>query len=84
MALQSSIGPWPLLQFRNLFYTDGRAPWTSDNPVAMPLPKHRTTQTQNKRTQTSMPRVRLELTNPVFERVKTVYGLDRAATMIGN
>jgi hypothetical protein len=28
--------------------TDGRAPWTSDQLVARPLPKHRTTQTQNK------------------------------------
>jgi hypothetical protein len=33
MALQPFIGPWPLLQFRNLFYTDGRAPWTSGQPV---------------------------------------------------
>jgi hypothetical protein len=24
MALQPFVGPWPLLQFRNLFYTDGR------------------------------------------------------------
>jgi hypothetical protein len=32
------VGPWPLLQFRNLFYTDGRTPWTSDQPVAKPLP----------------------------------------------
>jgi hypothetical protein len=29
-------------------FTDGRTSWTSDQPVAMPLPKHRTTQTQNK------------------------------------
>jgi hypothetical protein len=27
-------------------FTDGRTPWTSDQPVARPLPKHRTTQTQ--------------------------------------
>jgi hypothetical protein len=26
--------PWPFIQFRNLFYTDGRIPWTSDQPVA--------------------------------------------------
>jgi hypothetical protein len=31
------------------FYTVGRTPWTGDQPVARPLPKHRTTQTQNKR-----------------------------------
>jgi hypothetical protein len=50
MAVLPFIGPWPLPQFRNLFYTDDRAPWTSDQPVANPLPKHRTAQTQNKRT----------------------------------
>jgi hypothetical protein len=50
MALQPFVGPWPLRQFRNLFYTDGRTPWTGDQPVARPLPTHRTTQTQNKRT----------------------------------
>jgi hypothetical protein len=33
---------------------------------------HRTTQTQNKLTQTSMPRVGLESTISVFERAKTV------------
>jgi hypothetical protein len=31
-------------------YTDYRTPWMSDQPVARPLPTHRTTQTQNKRT----------------------------------
>jgi hypothetical protein len=50
MALLSFVGPWPLLQFRNLFYTDGRTPWTSDRPVARPLPKQRAAQTQNKPT----------------------------------
>jgi hypothetical protein len=29
MALQPFVGPWPFLQFRNHFYTDGRIPWTS-------------------------------------------------------
>jgi hypothetical protein len=43
-----------------------------------------TTQTQTKRTQTSMPRVRFEPTIPVFERAKTVHALDRAATTISN
>jgi hypothetical protein len=46
--LYSTIGPWPLVfQFYDNF-TDGRTPWTSDQFVARPLPKHRTTQTQNK------------------------------------
>jgi hypothetical protein len=31
------------------FFTDGRAHWTSDQLVTRPLPKYRTTQTQNKR-----------------------------------
>jgi hypothetical protein len=46
-------------------------PWTRDQPVARPLPIHRTTQTRNKRTETSMPRVGCEPTTPVFERGKT-------------
>jgi uncharacterized iron-regulated membrane protein len=56
MALTALTGPWPLLQFRNnFFYTGGRTAWTYDKPVARPLPTHRTAQTQNKHTQTSMP-----------------------------
>jgi hypothetical protein len=50
MALQPFVGPWPLLQFRNLLYTVGRTPWTGGQPVARPLLTHRTTQTQNERT----------------------------------
>jgi hypothetical protein len=46
-AVRPFVGPWPLLQFRNLFYTDDRVPWTSDQPVARLLPTHRTAQTQN-------------------------------------
>jgi hypothetical protein len=33
-------------------FTDGGTPWTGDQLVARPLPKHRTTQTQNKRINT--------------------------------
>jgi hypothetical protein len=36
-----------MFQFHDHF-TDGRIPWTSDQLVARSLPKHRTTQTQNK------------------------------------
>jgi hypothetical protein len=53
-----------------------------DQPVTRPLLIHRTTQTQNKRTQISMPRVGFEPTIPVFERVKIIHVLDRAATVI--
>jgi hypothetical protein len=52
-----------------------------DQPVPRPLPTHRTTQTQNKRTQTAMPRMGFETTIPVFERTKTVHALDGAATV---
>jgi hypothetical protein len=39
-----------------IIFTDGRTPWTSDQLVARPLPKHRTAQTQKKHIHhTSMP-----------------------------
>jgi hypothetical protein len=31
------VGPWLLLRFRNVFHTDGRTPWTSDQLLAKPL-----------------------------------------------
>jgi hypothetical protein len=43
----------------------------------------RTTQTQNKHIQTSMPQVGFEPMVSVFEQVKTVRALDRATTLIG-
>jgi hypothetical protein len=67
-----------------ILYTVGRALWTGDQPVTRPLPVHRTTQTQNKHTQTSMPWVWFEPTTPVFKRAKTVHALDCAATVIDN
>jgi hypothetical protein len=66
-----------------IIYTVGRTFWTGDQPVARPLPTHRTIQTQNKRTRTFMPWVGFELTIPAFGRAKTVHALDRAATVIG-
>jgi hypothetical protein len=56
-------------------------PWVGDQPFARPLPTHSTVQTQNKRTQTSMPRVGLEPRTQVFERAKTVHASDRAANL---
>jgi hypothetical protein len=82
MALQPFVGPWPLFQFLDL-YTVGRTPWTKDQLVAMPLTTHRTTQTQNKRTQTSILRAGFEPTIPAFQRAEIVHALDRAATVIG-
>jgi hypothetical protein len=67
-------------------YTVGRTPWTGDQHVASPLPKHRKTVTQNKRTTyrytcfewNSNPRSQ----SSEFERAKTVHASDRAATLI--
>jgi hypothetical protein len=50
--------------------------WAGDQPCT-----HRTAQTLNKRTLTSMSQVRFEPTIPVFEREKTINVLDRADTM---
>jgi hypothetical protein len=80
--LYSPCGPWPPFQFLDL-YTVGRAPWLGDQPVARPVPTHRTAQTQNKRKQTSTPWARFESTIPVLELLKMVHVLDRAATVIG-
>jgi hypothetical protein len=65
-----------------ILHTVGRTPWTGDQPVSRPLPTQRTTQTQNKHSQTSMPRVGFEPTIPAFEQAKTVHALDGAATVI--
>jgi hypothetical protein len=67
-----------------ILYTVGSTPWMGDQPVARLMSTHRTSQTQNKRTQTSMPRVGFEHTIPMFERTKTVHALDPTATVIGN
>jgi hypothetical protein len=50
---QPTQGPGLLFNSVIIFFTDGRTPWTSDQPAARPLPKHRTTQTQNKRIHTA-------------------------------
>jgi hypothetical protein len=46
MALYPFVGPWLLLQLHNLFYIVGRTSWTGDQPIARPLPRHRTIQTE--------------------------------------
>jgi hypothetical protein len=66
-----------------IIYTVGTTPWTRDQLVAKPLPTHRRTQTQNKRTQISMPLVGFEHKTPVIERVKTVHTLNCATNVIG-
>jgi hypothetical protein len=47
------------------------------------LPIQPIAQTQNKRTQTSMPQVGFTPTIPVFQLAKTVHALDRVATVVG-
>jgi hypothetical protein len=54
-ALTYLFNPFLLYPTMSMFFffhfdhfTDGRTPWTSDQLVARPLSKHRTTQTQNK------------------------------------
>jgi hypothetical protein len=81
MAAQP-FGPWPLFTFLNPIHSrsDSLDGGSARRKAAT---THRTTQTQNKRTQTSMPRVGFEPTIPVFERAKTVHALDSAANVIG-
>jgi hypothetical protein len=79
MALQPSVGPWPLLHFRNYFYTAGLG-----RVISPSQGRYLQTGQHKQHTQTSMPRVRFEPMIPAFERAKTVEALDRAATVIGN
>jgi hypothetical protein len=65
-----------------IFYTVGRTRWTGDQPIARPLPTYRTSQTQNKHTQTSMLQVGFEVMIPVFLQAKTVHALRCTATVI--
>jgi hypothetical protein len=81
-ALQPFVGPWSLFQILDL-YAVYRTPWSGDQPVARPLPTLRTTQTQNKGTQTAVLQVGFESTIPDFEREKTVHAVYRAAAVIG-
>jgi hypothetical protein len=52
LSLYGSTALWTLVAFSVslIQYTVGRTSWTGDQPIARPLPTHRTTQTQNKRT----------------------------------
>jgi hypothetical protein len=82
MALQLCVGPWSIFTLV-ILYTVGRTSWTGDQAVARPLSTHRTVQTQNKRTQISMPWVGFEPTIPTLERMRTVHASVHAATVIG-
>jgi hypothetical protein len=79
MVLPAHSGPRPLIQFRNYFLQTQGIPRTDDQLVAMPLPKHRTTQTH---THTKHQCLKWD-SIPAFKRTKTVHYLDRAVTVIG-
>jgi hypothetical protein len=79
MALQPFAVLWPLLQFTNLFYTVGRAPWMRDQLFARPLPTHRINAHNTDIHAMSW----FGTHDPTFERPKTVHALDCAATVIG-
>jgi hypothetical protein len=84
MALQPFVGPWPLLQFLDPIQSVGPL-GRGINPVQgcyLHTGDHK--RRINKYTQTSMPRVGLELTASVFYRAKTVQSLHRAAIVICN
>jgi hypothetical protein len=81
MSLQHSVGSWPLFSFL-IPYTVCMTPWTGDQTIARPLSTHRTAQTRNKGTQTSMPRVGFEPTNPMFEQEKNVHASGGTTTLI--
>jgi hypothetical protein len=79
------IGPWPPLYKVPLSYTNRRYVGLLGRVISPSQDRylHRTTQTQNKRRQTSMPLAEFEPTIPVFKRAKTFHALDRAATVTG-
>jgi hypothetical protein len=80
--LEHRISVKRLFHFNFLvLYTVGRNPWTGHQPITRPLPIHKATQTQNKRTHTYVPRVGFETTISTFERTVKIHALDRAATM---
>jgi hypothetical protein len=71
MALQPFVGPWPLFQFLNLVHSR----WDSlkrGSARRKASTYSQNKQTQNKRTQTSMPWGGFEPTIPAFERANTV------------
>lgn len=82
MALQSLSSFSHFFNFM-LLYAINSNPWTVGQYDARPLIKNRITQTQNRRTQTYMSRIGFEPTTSVYERMETIYALDRLATEVG-
>jgi hypothetical protein len=69
----ADLGPF----FSFLIYTQSVGPLGWGISPSQDHYIHMTTQIQNKRTQTSMPRVGFEPTIPVIERAKTVHAVAR-------
>jgi hypothetical protein len=82
MALQSLLLDRGCFFSFLILYRVGRTPRTGDQPVVSPPTTHRTTQTQNKGTQTSMPRMEFETTIPVLKRTKTLRPLWSASDLL--
>jgi hypothetical protein len=55
MVVLPFVWLWPIFSSL-ILYTVGRTPWTGDQPVARPLPIHKTTETQNEHERDSIPR----------------------------
>jgi hypothetical protein len=79
---RASVKGLASLQFLNP-KTVGRTAWTEGISPSQGRCLHRTTQTQNKRTQIFVPWVGFEPTIPAIERAKTVRALEHAATVTG-
>jgi hypothetical protein len=75
---------WALVVFQFLNPIHSRQDSLDRGSARRKASTDRTTQTQNKRTQTSVLPVGFELTIPVLERPKTIHALDNAATVIGS
>jgi hypothetical protein len=82
MAYSPFLTTGRFFRFVILNMVDGTR-WTSDQLVARPLPTRRTTQTQNKRREISMPWAGFEPATPVLKRAKTVHVSDRPGTVNG-
>jgi hypothetical protein len=77
-----SLGLFSFFSFL-IFNKVRRIPWTGDQPVARPLPAHRTTQTQNKHTDIHASSG-IRTHDPSFRASEAVHALDRAATVTGS
>jgi hypothetical protein len=65
------------------FYTDGRTPWTGDQPVARPIPANNNTNTINAQNTDIHVLSGIRTHDPSVRAGEEVYALDRTATMIG-